>query len=187
MACGSLDYCPRWFQFQSQRNLATWCSWFAVKWEDCSKNCTQCDLASKWCMQLTHHKHQCVVWSLKLETDLRRGKLRRAEAATVRCTVQIKLHFGFVCWHKLCTDPHARCVHIAPISLYIHAWLLASTVHTSNRAEYMPTLRMYGVLPHFDELTVDGSSHAACSGWSCCVTSTNVHTCAAQVCSRLYK
>ncbi len=78
----------------------------------------------------------------------------------------------------------AQCAHIGH---HIHAWMLASAVHTANRVKYMSTLCTYQVLPLFDGPTADGLDHALCWGRSHCATCMHVHTYSAQVCSRLYE
>ncbi len=114
---------------------------------------------NKMCKKWTKKWQECSMFrsigSVKPGTDLCRGKSRR-------------IHFCFMCWDKLRTNPHVQFVHDVRIlginSLSIRTWMLASTVHTTNRAKYMSTLRTYQTLPHFDGLKANGSGHAPCWG-----------------------
>ncbi len=64
-------------------------------------------------LHCTKKLQPCPSASVKLATDLHRGKSRHAENVAMRYEVQIKLHFCFARWDKPCTDPHAWCMHDA--------------------------------------------------------------------------
>ncbi len=90
-------------------------------------------------------------------------KASRGAPRLPRHDVRCQLNYIFVsCAETNCTSIHMcdGCTMCA----YLQAWMLASTIHTSNKVKYMSTLCTYQALPCIDGPTADGLGHAPCWG-----------------------